>query len=191
MFNKYLVLRSTRPILSGLVLVMMGLLFSRPLAAQTAQLDVDRLYEKYKGRTETTIFAGDKEINAHVLISYNGNNLPYRIVVYGEATADADMEELVDQLCEAKVKAGYQKAVRATPVNFDQYGMYENNIPVRSYQKGSQYAKYGIKKMEFRNQTQADSVTESTNLRHTSDFFYFEVGDANRKRTLKPEKFNF
>lgn len=172
-------------------MVVLGLLFSRPAAAQTGQLDVDRLYEKYKGRNETTIFAGDKEINAHVLISYNGNNRPYRIIVYGEVAADADMEELVDQLCDAKVKAGYKKVLRPVPVNFDQYGMYENNIPVRSFQKGSQYAKYGIKKMEFRNQVQPDSVAESTNLRHTSDFFYFEVGDTNRKRTLKPEKFDF
>jgi len=191
MFNRYVAVRSTRLYINWLGMLLMGLLFSRQAAAQTEQLDVDRLYEKYKGRTETTIFAGDKEINAHVLISYNGNNRPYRIIVYGEATADADMEELVDQLCNAKAKAGYKKAVRSSPVNFDQYGMYENNIPVRSYQKGSQYAKYGIKKMEFRNQIQADSVTESTNLRHTSDFFYFEVGDANRKRTLKPEKFDF
>lgn len=191
MFDRYVALRSTRLILSWLGMVMMGLLYSRPSAAQTTQLDVDRLYEKYKGRTETTIFAGDKEINAHVLISYNGNNRPYRIIVYGEAAADADMEELVDQLCEAKVKAGYNKAVRSTPVNFDQYGMYENNIPVRAFQKGNQYAKYGIKKMEYRNQIQPDSVAESTNLRHTNDFFYFEVGDSNRKRTSKPEKFNF
>jgi hypothetical protein len=184
MFNRYLALRSTILFMSWLGIIVLSLLFSRQAAAQTAQLDVDRLYEKYKGRTETTIFAGEKEIN-------NDNNRPYRIIVYGEAPANTDLEELVDQLCEAKVKAGYKKAVRSTPVNFDQYGMYENNIQVRAYLKGSQYAKYGIKKMESRNQIQADSVAERTNLRHTSDFFYFEVGDTNRKKTLKPEKFDF
>ena len=186
-----MVLKHTKLFAGWLSMIAMSLIFTQSLLAQTAPLDVDRLYEKYKGQSETTIFAGDKEINAHVLISYNGNNRPYRIIIYGEAAADADMEELVDQLCTTKMKAGYKKIARPVPVNFDQYGMYENNIPVRCYQKGSQYAKYGIKKMEYRNQMQADSVAESTNLRHTSDFFYFEVGDTNRKRTSKPEKFDF
>ena len=186
-----MVLNCTKCFTGWLGIMAMSLLFCQTIAAQGIQLDVDRLYEKYKGHTETTIFTGDKEINAHVLINYNANNRPYRIIIYGEAAADADMEELVDQLCNAKMKAGYKKVVRPIPVNFDQYGMYENNIPVRSYQKGSQYAKYGIKKMEYRNQMQADSVAENTNLRHTSDFFYFEVGDTNRKRTSKPEKFDF
>ncbi len=155
--------------------------------AQTSQLDVDRLYAKYKGQTETVIFAGDREINAHVLINYNSHNKPYRIIIYGETAADAAMESLINDLCEAKEKAGYKRLPRTTVVNFDQKGAYENNIEVRAYEKGSQYARYGIKPAEKRNQALQENATE----RYSSDFFYFEVGDMTRKKNRKPEKFDF
>jgi len=171
--------------LLSLLFIVLG--FAQRGTAQTAKTDLDRLYEKYKGNSETTIFVGDKEISARVLINYNAKNKPYRIIVYGEAAADADLEELVDQLGQAKTKAGYKRSQHAGAVNFDQNRVYENNIQVSVYQKGTQYAKYGIKKMEDRNQL----VGETENPHHTSDFFYFEVGDTARKSTLKPEKFDF
>lgn len=164
------------------------MLVSTNIYAQTAaSSDLDRLYQKYKGNTETTIFVGDKEVNARVLINYNNHNKPYRIIIYGEAVADGDMEELIDQLCDAKVKAGYKKSTLKNVVNFDQNGIYENNIDVVTYQKGTQYARYGIKKMEVRNQLVAENGTP----KYSSDFFYFEVGDNARKRNMKPEKFDF
>ncbi len=76
---------------------------------------------------------------------------------------------------------------RTTVVNFDQKGAYENNIEVRAYEKGSQYARYGIKPAEKRNQALQENATE----RYSSDFFYFEVGDMTRKKNRKPEKFDF
>lgn len=184
-------LRIKKVSLALLGMLFMGLFFTHNAVAQTATLDVDRLYEKYKGRTETTIFVGDKEINARVLISYNTSNRPYRIIVYGEAVGGYDLEELVDQLCASKVKDGYRRLLGANVVNFDSYGMYENNVEVKAFQKGTQYAKYGIKKMEFRNQVAPDSLAEGRSFRHLNDFFYFEVGDAARKKARKPEKFNF
>jgi hypothetical protein len=155
--------------------------------AQSAASDLDRLYQKYKGLSETTIFVGDREINARVLINYNANNKPYRIIIYGEAAADVDMEQLVNQLGNTKTKAGYRKLLHPNAVNFDQNRVYENNIQVNVYQKGTQYAKYGFKKMEDRNQL----TTETGTARFTSDFFYFEVGDTARRSTLKAEKFDF
>ncbi|WP_345950902.1 hypothetical protein ABDD95_05520 [Mucilaginibacter sp. PAMB04274] len=187
MFSSCNLLRIKSGLLSVFALVIVCLCFVESGTAQTTQLDVDRLYEKYKGHSETTIFVGDREITARVLIGYNTKNKPYRIIVYGEAAADTDLQELVDQLGEAKVKSGYRKLGGANVVNFDQNGMYENNIPVRAYQKGTQYAKYGIKDMEARNQLTGENGT----ARFNSDFFYFEVGDTARKRTSKPEKFDF
>lgn len=169
------------------IILLSGLFISAKANAQAAASDLDRLYQKYKGNTETTIFVGDKEVNARVLINYNSNNKPYRIIIYGESVADTDMEELVDELCAAKSKAGYKRSVNKNVVNFDQKGIYENNIEVATYLKGTQYAKYGIKKMEVRNQL----VGENGTPKYSSDFFYFEVGDTARKRTLKPEKFDF
>ncbi|MFD1259021.1 hypothetical protein ACFQ3S_19615 [Mucilaginibacter terrae] len=152
-----------------------------------AQTDLDRLYSKYKGRTETTIFVGEREINAKVIVNYNAKGKPYRIIVYGEAAADGDLENLVEELGETKVKAGYRKLLHPNAVNFDQNRIYENNIQVSLYQKGTQYAKYGIKKIEVRNQL----VGETGTPHYTADFFYFEVGDTARRSTLKPEKFDF
>jgi hypothetical protein len=169
----------------GVLVMVLGI--ANNVIAQTAQLDVDRLYEKYKGHNQTTIFVGDREIQAHVLIGYNAQNKPYRIIIYGETAADSDLENMIDQLCQAKVKAGYRRLTGTNVVNFDQSGSYENNIPVTAYQKGTQYAKYGIKRMEARNQL----VTENGATRFTTDFFYFEVGDTARKRSSKPEKFDF
>jgi hypothetical protein len=155
--------------------------------AQSNQLDVDRLYARYKGQTETTIFVGDKEVNAHVLINYNGNNKPYRVIIYGEVAADTELEELIDQLGSTKQKAGYKRLAGNNTVNLDQNGVYENNIGVKVFQKGTQYAKYGIKPVEARNQLVQENGTE----KYTADLFYFEVGDSARKRTRKPEKFDF
>lgn len=185
--NIYNILRNKTNGLLTLILLA-GLFVSANAMAQTAaSSDLDRLYQKYKGNTETTIFVGDKEVNARVLINYNSHNKPYRIIIYGEAVADADMEELIDQLTDAKVKAGYKRSTLKNVVNFDQNGIYENNIDVATFQKGTQYAKYGIKKMEARNLLVAENGTP----KYSSDFFYFEVGDSARKRNLKPEKFDF
>jgi len=170
-----------------IIILLSGLFISAKVSAQATASDVDRLYQKYKGNTETTIFVGDKEVNARVLINYNAHNKPYRIIIYGEAAADSDMEELIDELCSAKAKAGYKRSATKNVVNFDQNGIYENNIEVATYQKGTQYAKYGVKTMETRNQL----VGEGGTPKFLSDFFYFEVGDAARKRTLKPEKLDF
>ena len=126
-------------------------------------------------------------IDAKVIINYNTKGKPYRIIVYGEAAADADLEALVNRLGDDKLKAGYRNLLHPNAVNFDQKRVYENNIQVSVYQKGTQYAKYGIKKMETRNQL----VGETGTPRHTTDFFYFEVGDTARRSALKPEKFNF
>jgi len=186
MIYTYNIFRSKTNWLFTLILLS-GLFFSTKTNAQAASPDLDRLYQKYKGTTETTIFVGEKEVNARVLINYNANNKPYRIIIYGEAAADSDMEELIDGLCSAKAKSGYKRSTAKNVVNFDQNGIYENNIEVASYQKGSQYAKYGVKKMETRNQL----VVEGGAPKFLSDFFYFEVGDTARKRTLKPEKFDF
>jgi hypothetical protein len=168
-------------------MVLTCLCFSQVTIAQTPATDLDRLYQKYKGLSETTVFVGDREVNARVIINYNAKGKPYRIIVFGEAAADADMEQLVTQLGDAKLKAGYKSVPHPGAVNFDQNRIYENNIQVSVYQKGTQYAKYGIKKVEDRNQL----VGETGTARFTSDFFYFEVGDMARKSTLKREKFDF
>jgi hypothetical protein len=187
MFNSLAVPHSKRASLFLLSLTFVCLLFAQYTSAQTVKTDLDRLYEKYKGTSETTIFVGDKEISARVLINYNAKHQPYRIIIYGDAAADTNLEELVSQLGEAKTKAGYKRLQQAGAVNFDQNRVYENNIQVALYQKGTQYAKYGIKKMDERNQL----VGDTENPHHTTDFFYFEVGDAARKNTVKPEKFDF
>ncbi|MVN92761.1 hypothetical protein [Mucilaginibacter aquatilis] len=186
MINRYLPSISKTYIFKA-IMVLCAVFVSLQVKAQTAASDIDRLYQKYKGNTETTIFVGDKEVNARVLINYNAHNKPYRIIIYGEALADSDMDELIDQLCDAKIKAGYRRSPSKNVVNFDQNGIYENNIDVSTFQKGTQYAKYGIKKMEARNQL----VGENGTPKYSSDFFYFEVGDNARKRTSKPEKFDF
>lgn len=140
----------------------MGLLWSVSIFAQNAnrteELDVDRLYSIYKDKSEITINTGNREIIAHILISYNKQNRPCRIIMYGEAVPDMQnsLDELKDELCDAKVKAGYKKIQKAATVNFDQSGMYENNVSVTLYQKDTQYAKYGIKKMQDRNELVAD-----------------------------------
>jgi hypothetical protein len=184
MFNSLPVLRIKRASLLMLGILLMCLTFSQKVLAQT---DLDRLYTKYKGRTETTIFVGEREINAKVIVNYNAKGQPYRIIVYGEAAADGDLENLVEELGDTKVKAGYKKMLHPNAVNFDQNRVYENNIEVSVYQKGTQYAKYGIKKMDVRNQL----VGETGTPHYTDDFFYFEVGDTARRSTLKPEKFDF
>lgn len=185
--NIYNILPGKSKGLFALILLAVLFVSANTYAQTSASTDLDRLYQKYKGNTETTIFVGDKEVNARVLINYNSHNKPYRIIIYGEAVADADMEELIDQLSDAKIKAGYKKSTLKNVVNFDQNGIYENNIDVATYQKGTQYAKYGVKKMEARNLL----VSENGTPKYSSDFFYFEVGDTARKRTLKPEKFDF
>jgi hypothetical protein len=164
-------LRIQRTSLLMLGILLLCLSFTQKVSAQT---DLDRLYIKYKGQTETTIFVGEREINA-------------RVIIYGEAAADTDMENLVEELGNTKTKAGYRKLLHPNAVNFDQNRVYENNIQVSVYQKGTQYAQYGIKKMDERNQL----VGETGTPHYTDDFFYFEVGDTARRSTLKPEKFDF
>ena len=177
-------LRIQRTSLLMLGILLLCLSFTQKVSAQT---DLDRLYIKYKGQSETTIFVGERELNARVIINYNAKGKPYRIIVYGEAAADTDMENLVEELGNTKIKAGYRKLLHPNAVNFDQNRVYENNIQVSVYQKGTQYAQYGIKKMDERNQL----VGETGTPHYTDDFFYFEVGDTARRSTLKPEKFDF
>lgn len=156
--------------------------------AQTRQpeLDIDKVYQLYKDTNAITIHTGGKEIKANILISYNALNKPYSIIAYGEADANATeaLNKLKIDLGLAKLQAGYKQAPGEYPVSFNPAGNYENSINVTLFQKGTQSAKYGIKKIMYRDQTAPGTFVE----RHVSDFFYFEVCDEGRRNASKPEE---
>lgn len=157
-------------------------------------LDVDRLYQKYKNKEHILIRAGNREVKANVIIQYNTFGQPASIILYGEADGDMGntLESLKQELEDAKLKAGYKQInSRSNVVNFEQNNSYENNIDVSLFQKGTQYAKYGIKQAGERQPAVTASTDENTSPRFVSDFFYFEVGDTARKQAIRAEKLDF
>jgi len=179
------------------ILLLLGYAALAQKHTAASPLDVDRLYQKYKNKSQIVIYTGNREITAQVFIAYNNANQPCAIILYGEANADTGnaIDKLKHELCSAKQKAGYKQIFsRRNLVNFEQDGSYEHNIEVSVFQKGSQYAKYGIKNGQDRAiVTQPDSVmtADSTPARYISDFFYFEVGDSSRKYAYRQQKLDF
>ncbi|QJD95085.1 hypothetical protein HH214_03930 [Mucilaginibacter robiniae] len=158
--------------------------------ANLARLDVDRLYEIYHDKQEVTFRTNTGNVTANVLIYYNAYRQPCAIILYGDAVGLANIEEVKQQLGAAKLHDGYVKDNgKLNTIDFDRPGAYENNVEVTVYHKGTQYAKYGIKKMEERNPV--DTLNNDNMPTNISDFFYFEVGDTARKQAIRPGKLVF
>lgn len=173
-------------------LIIICILLTRLASAQNKAiepaLDVDRLWQLYKDTTEVTIQVDDKEVKAHILISYNDYNKPYSIIAYGEADAISGMtkalENLKNDLGAQKLKAGYRQAPGTFTVNFHPVGNNDNVIEVSLFQKGTQSAKYGVKKVTY---TDPGTNGQGT-VRQVGNFFYFEVCDEGRRNAVKQEK---
>ncbi|MBS7566360.1 hypothetical protein KHS38_18270 [Mucilaginibacter sp. Bleaf8] len=161
----------------------------------TATLDVDRLYQKYKNQNHIIIQAGNRDVRANVVIQYNIYKQLSAIILYGETPADISdaMDDLKSELENAKQKAGYKPVSgRNLIANFERNDTYQNNIPVSVWQKGTQYAKYGIKKADEGQPVIDTTNTEATPApRYTANFFYFEVGDSARKQAARHDKLEF
>jgi hypothetical protein len=175
-------------------LLMLLLALPMLMTAQTKKpkapvtLDVDRLYAKYKDMETVTIHSADGDITAHVQIELNEAGKPYSVILFGyQFSTTSDLERVISSLTSAKEKAGY-KFQGLSSVSF--IGKY-NDKPVYEsvltslYQKGSQYAKYGMTAMNER--TELNGAYKKP----IGNFFYFEVGDVRRRSTGKQEPFTF
>ncbi|WP_158825013.1 hypothetical protein [Mucilaginibacter lacusdianchii] len=160
-------------------------------------LDVDRLWKLYKDTSEVIIHLDNQEVTAHIVISYNAAKKPYSVIAYGETDAVTDLtqalEKLKNELGAEKLKAGYRQAPGTYTVNFHPAGNNENVVDVSLFQKGTQSAKYGVKKVTY-----SDPGTNGQGAvqRYVGNFFYFEVCDEGRRnvsvdKSVKEERFIF
>ncbi|QJD95086.1 hypothetical protein HH214_03935 [Mucilaginibacter robiniae] len=139
--------------------------------------DVDRLWVLYRDTDVVMIPLDGRAVKAHVQILYNADKKPYSVIAYGEADADSThaLDKLVHELITEKLKVGYHQIPGRFSVAFNPGGTFENKFEVVLYQKGSQFAKYGTKKIIYN-----PSVHESV-PQYVGDSFYFEVVDESRR----------
>ncbi|MEJ7820937.1 MAG: hypothetical protein WKF85_01375 [Chitinophagaceae bacterium] len=132
--------------------------------------DLDRLFQKYKNTSAVTLQYGGESFEANIKIEYNANDSPSAVIMYGRCTSRNHVYGLIDNLVKQKEKSGYRYV---SAFNSSIPGEILETASGNTYQKGTQYAKYG------------------TTLNDLFDWFYFEVGDMKRKGNGKSEKFNF
>jgi hypothetical protein len=180
---------------------LLTLLLALPMlmAAQTkkpaATLDVDRLYAKYKDYETVTINTPDGPITANVKVLLNDNGKPHAVILYGSCleklfSNTPDVRRVKWTLESAKEKAGYSYK------GFSSVYFEGHYISTSLYQKGTQYAKYGVTDIEEisadTRKLAKEANVDAYSLRvKTGEFFYFEVGDIRRRSTAKQEDFTF
>lgn len=140
----------------------------------TPQLDVDKLYKKYKDRDSIKLYFAGEELYAKIKVEYNAKGRPSAVIMYGPCFGSSAIDGLIKSLQSQKEKAGYHYVTSGSC-----------SVPgelifasVSVYQKGTQYARYGKSLYDMNNPL-------------NGEWFYFEVGDTKRKGNDKTEKFEF
>jgi len=146
-------------------------------------LDVDRVWQLYKDTSDITINYDGQEIKAKVLISYNALNKPYSVIAYGEvdASVSKSLNKLMRELSAAKLQAGYKQSPGTFPVDFNPTDSSKNTVMVSYFEKGTQSAKYGVKRIT----NDVLTVKDYSVPLHVTDLFYFEVCDEGRRKDAK------
>lgn len=89
----------------GLIIIGL-LLFTCSGNAQTQE--IDRLYHKYKDKSDIIIYSAFGEIAAHVSIDNNVDNKPYAITISGRTNNTDALSEIVYNLIKNKKKQGFK-----------------------------------------------------------------------------------
>lgn len=148
-------------------------------------LDIDKIYQKYKDLKTVTIHTADGDIEAKIKITLNSEGKPSSIILYNwVAFQDVTIERIMASLESAKEKTGYKNKGSSTV-------FFEGEFVTTSlYEKGTQYAKYGLQKEMFRNLPSLEDQQKESK-KPVGSFFYFEVGDIQRSANGQGKNFEF
>jgi hypothetical protein len=165
-------------------------------AQKVVKKDIDVLYQKYKNTDSVTIQNASIKLNLSIDRKLNAKGLPISLILssYVDIYEKSAVQHILDNLEQAKEKAGY-KLIGSSIVSFYK----GETIMVWVYQKGTQYAKYGINDNEYNSQsTYSPNENERKENERIAklkemkgDFIYMEVGDFSRATTETSTPFKF
>lgn len=138
------------------------------------QLDVDKLYKKYKDKDSVKLYIAGEVLYAKIKVEYNVNGKPSAVIMYGSCFGSFAIDDLIRSLQSQKEKAGYHYVTSGSCIVPGELIFASVSI----YQKGTQYARYGKSDHDINDPLRGE-------------WFYFEVGDTKRKGNDKTEKFEF
>lgn len=112
------------------------------------QLEIDRLYEKYKNSETIVLYTTQGDITANVYIEMNDDNKPKSITISGSSYSEDAIKELIGNMVSKKRNLGFKGKCD------DLNGLFfadANNRPFKkcSLKKGTQYFNSKLDYIEF------------------------------------------